>query len=237
MQINLSDHSRPFLHYLEEWYENLPHRSFADIVATTPPEHIALFSIDMINGFCNTGALASPRVGAIKQSVVAVCQEAYDAGVRAFVLAQDSHSPKTPEFRAFPPHCLAGTPESQTIDELLALPFADDMTIIPKNSLSSELGTTLGEWMTAHPHITTFVIVGDCTDLCVYSAAMFLRLQANALNLERTVLLVAHAIDTYDIPVSVAREAGIYAHDGNLHHVLFLHHMALNGIEVVASVV
>jgi len=26
---------------------------------------------------------------------------------------------------------------------------------------------------------------------------------------------------------------GIYAHDGDLHHVMFLHHMAQNGVEVM----
>jgi hypothetical protein len=47
------------------------------------------------------------------------------------------------------------------------------------------------------------------------------------------VIVPADAVDTFDTPVSVARELGIKAHDGDLHHVLFLHHMALNGVEVV----
>jgi hypothetical protein len=32
----------------------------------------------------------------------------------------------------------------------------------------------------------------------------------------------------------VARDLDIKAHPGDLHHVLFLHHMAMNGVEVVA---
>jgi hypothetical protein len=35
--------------------------------------------------------------------------------------------------------------------------------------------------------------------------------------------------------VGVARDLGILAHDGDLHHVLFLHHMAQNGVEVVGN--
>jgi hypothetical protein len=31
----------------------------------------------------------------------------------------------------------------------------------------------------------------------------------------------------------VAYEQHSNAHDGDLHHVLFLHHMAMNGVEVV----
>jgi hypothetical protein len=47
----------------------------------------------------------------------------------------------------------------------------------------------------------------------------------------------ANAVDTFDTPVSTARELRIKAHDGDLHHVLFLHHMAMNGIEVVRALV
>ena len=64
---------------------------------------------------------------------------------------------------------------------------------------------------------------------------MHLRLEANALNLNRRVVVPADVVDTFDTPVSVARELGIKAHDGDLHHVLFLHHMASNGVEVVGS--
>jgi hypothetical protein len=48
------------------------------------------------------------------------------------------------------------------------------------------------------------------------------------------VIVPAAVVDTFDTPVSMARELGIKAHDGDLHHVLFLHHMASNGVEVAA---
>ncbi len=232
--INLSA-AEPFLRYLEEWYAGLPVVELATIVAEHP-ERVAVFSIDMINGFCNEGPLAGPRVQALIQPVVDVFTRAYALGVRQFVLTQDTHDPDTPEFAAYPPHCIRGTSESQTVRELVELPFADTITTIEKNSLSSHLGTRLGDWLRERPELNTFIIVGDCTDLCVYSAAMHLRLEANALNLQRRVIVPANAVDTYDTPVSVARELGIMAHDGDLHHVLFLHHMAQNGIEVVAGV-
>lgn len=234
-KIGLMDKARPFLHYLEEWYDTLPSMSLEEIIGDAP-DKVALFSIDMINGFCREGPLASPRVDALTQPVVDIFRRAYDLGVRALVFTQDSHDPNTPEFEAYPPHCIAGTPESETIVELQELPFQDNITTIPKNSISSHIATTLDEWMQAHPQMTTFIVVGDCTDLCVYSAAMHLRLQANALNIQRRVIVPAKAVDTYDIPVSVAQEAGICAHEGDLHHVMFLHHMALNGIEVIAEI-
>jgi len=233
-RVNLADHSRPFLTYLEQWYATLPAHSLTELVGAAP-ERIAMLSIDMINGFCCEGPLAGPRVGALIAPVAAFFQRAYDAGVRHFVLTQDTHDPNTPEFGSYPPHCLAGTAESEAVDALKALPFYSEMTIIPKNSLSSHLGTQLGPWVAAHPEIDTFVVVGDCTDLCVYSAAMYLRLEANALNLQRRVVVPADVVDTFDTPVSIARDLGIKAHDANLHHVLFLHHMASNGVEVVES--
>lgn len=233
-QINLTDYSRPFLAYLEQWFNALPALPLAELVGSAP-ERVALLSVDMINGFCCDGPLAGERVGALIKPVAALFGRAYDAGVRTFVLTQDTHDPNTPEFAAYPPHCVAGTGESEAVDALKALPFYDQIAIFPKNSLSSHLGTDFGSWLAERPQIDTFVVVGDCTDLCIYSAAMHLRLEANALNLTRRVVVPADVVDTFDTPVSVARELGIKAHDGDLHHVLFLHHMASNGVEVVGS--
>ena len=233
--INLTEQSAPFLSYLESWYNRLPDLTLAEIVGGAP-ERVAVFSIDMINGFCKEGPLAGPRVEALIPAVVATFTQAHALGVRSLVLTQDTHSPVTPEFGAYPPHCIAGTPESQTISELAELPFANGLTIIEKNSLSSYLGTSMASWMAAHPQVETFVVIGDCTDLCVYSSAMHLRMEANALNLKRRVIVPAAAVDTFDTPVSVAQELGIKAHDADLHHVLFLHHMAQNGVEVIGAI-
>lgn len=224
----------PFLTYLEQWYQSLPAGDLAAIIGQQP-ERVALFAIDMINGFCKAGPLAGPRVGALAEPVAALFTRAYGLGVRNLVLTQDTHSPDTPEFAAYPPHCIAGSTESQTVVELTELPFAEQFTTIAKNSLSSHLGTNLGAWLAERPQIDTFIIIGDCTDLCVYSIAMHLRLEANALNLQRRVVVPAAAVATFDTPVALARELGIMAHDGDLHHILFLHHMAQNGVEVFGA--
>ncbi len=233
-RIELAASAAPFLRHLEEWYAALPDADMATIVGAHP-ERVAVLSVDMINGFCKEGPLSGPRVGALVEPVVATLRRAYELGVRSIALTQDTHSPTTPEFAAYPPHCIAGTPESQTVAEIAELPFAGELAIFEKNSLSSHLGTGFSDWVRERPQLETFIIIGDCTDLCVYSAAMYLRLEANALNLSRRVIVPAAAVDTFDTPVSVAQELGIYAHDGDLHHVLFLHHMAQNGVEVVGA--
>ena len=82
------------------------------------------------------------------------------------------------------------------LDELKALPFFENVAIFPKNSINSHLGTGLGAWLQANPQIDRFVVVGDCSDLCTYQAAMHLRLEANALNLSRRVIVPADVVET-----------------------------------------
>ncbi len=230
---NLLVQSEGFLRWLEAWMAALPTLSLAEI----DPRRTALISVDLVRGFCTVGPLASPRVQGIVPSVVQLFRALHARGVRHFLLTQDTHREEAPEFAAFPPHCLAGSEESQTIPELLALPFSDTFVVFEKNSLSSTLNTGLTDWLSTHPDVDTFFVVGDCTDLCVYAAAMGLRLRANAFNIPGVrVIVPADCVQTYDLPVTVAEEIGAMPHDGDLLHAIFLYAMALNGIEVVAHV-
>lgn len=230
--LDLVNTSAPFLTYLERWYGALAPLPLSELVSADP-ERVGLISIDVINGFCTVGALASARVGRIAAPVAQLFERAYTLGVRCLALTQDTHDPAAPEFAAFPPHCLRGTTESEAVDELKALPFYAQLAIFPKNSINSHVGTSLGAWVADHPYVDRWIVVGDCSDLCVYQAAMQLRLEANAANLARRVIVAADVVDTFDMPVATAHDLGIKAHDGDLHHVMFLHHMALSGVEVV----
>lgn len=191
----------------------------------------------MVVGFCSQGNLASPRVAGLIPNVVDLFCRAHAHGIRHFVLVQDTHSQDAPEFRSFPPHCIRGTEESQTIPELQALPFSSEFTVIEKNSLHPSIGTGLERWLEHHPELRDLIVIGDCTDLCTYSLAMHLRLRANAYGLkEQRVVVPANAVDTYDMPIDTAREVGALAHPGDLFHHLFLYHMALNGVQVVRAI-
>src|SRR5215216_6311177 len=101
--INLRDQALPFLGYLEEWYNTLTDLSLEELIGGEP-ERVALISIDVINGFCKSGPLASERVGRIAQPIADLFQRAYALGVRDLALTQDTHDPNTPEFLAYPPH-------------------------------------------------------------------------------------------------------------------------------------
>jgi nicotinamidase-related amidase len=229
----MSGGSKPFLDWLARWEESLPEEKLEEIVSD--PARVALAAVDLTNGFCCEGPLASPRVAGIIPATVRLFQRAYDLGVRHFLLPQDTHDADALEFLAYPPHAVGGTSESDTVDELKALPFSDSFVIIPKNSVSCDIGTDLDPWLDAHSRVTTFIVVGDCTDICVYLMAMHLRLRANVLGVgDARVIIPADCVQTYDLSVEAAAPAGALPHDGDLLHSIFLYHMALNGIEVVA---
>jgi len=233
---NFVEQTKEFLSALVEWERNLPAMSWSDLREEAQQERVALLSIDMTNGFCHEGALSSPRVNGIIPAVVAAFKGAYAIGVRDFVLPQDCHTHNAVEFADFPPHCQVGTSEANTIPELADLPFADLYTIVPKNSINPFIDTSLTEWLDAHRNLSTAIVVGDCTDLCVHQLAMYLKLYANAHNLKMRVIVLENAVQTYDMPIETANTIGALPHDGNFMHLLFLYHMRLNGVEVVREI-
>ena len=224
-----------FLDWLYSWETALPTLDLAE--AISDPAQVAVVSEDLLKGFCDVGPLASERAASIVPDVVDLFNRAHALGVRHFLLLQDTHDPEAVEFSAYPPHCIEGTEESETIDELQDLSFSNLFTIFVKNSIGSNVGTDLGGWLDAHPQVKHFLVVGVCTDICVYHGATFLRVRANVLGQEDArVIVPANCVQTFDTPVGVAEEVGAMPHDGDLLHRIFLYQMALNGVEVVGSV-
>jgi nicotinamidase-related amidase len=232
----LINNNKPFLNYIIDWKADLQALPIADVVQNQP-EHVAVISVDVINGFSYEGPLASPRVAGIVAPITALFQTSYNAGIRSFVLTQDTHPEDAVEFANYPPHCIRGTVESETVEAFKKLPFFDLFQVMAKNSINSALNTNLEAWLDAHPQVDTFITVGDCTDLCTYQLAMHFKLRANAQNQKSRIVLPVDCVDTYDLPVDVAQQIGAVPHAGDLLHHIFLYHMMLNGIEVVAGIV
>jgi nicotinamidase-related amidase len=226
--------SELFLRYVVDWEASLPTVELSSLI--DDPRRAAVLCVDVINGFCHSGPLASDRVKSIIHPIVELFERAHAAGVRHFLLPQDTHEAEAVEFSHYPPHGMRGTEESDTVPELKALPFYRDMVIFPKNSINSALNTGLENWLKEHPAVDTFITVGDCTDLCTYQLAMFLRLRANAHQLRQRVILPVNCVDTFDLPVDTAKPIGAVPHDGDLLHLIFLYSMMLNGVEVVRSI-
>lgn len=227
----------PFLNWVAGWYDGLAPTDLATIAAQ--PERVAVISVDLINGFCYEGPLSGPRVAGIVAPISALFQAAYAAGVRRFVVTQDTHDPNAPEFADWGSHCVRGTREAETVDALKNLPwFQEQVRVFEKNSTSSAHHTGFDAWLDApeQREVDTFLVVGDCTDLCTYQLAMHLKLRANAAGRRVRVIVPEDCVDTYDMPVALAQQLGVMPHDGDFIHRLFLYHMALNGVEVVSHI-
>lgn len=226
-------YNQEFLSWLPEWNKNLKSLNLNEL---SNPESIAVVSVDMVVGFCHKGPLASENVKNIIPNVVEVFNTTHAFGIKNYLLLQDTHKKDAEEFHAYPPHCIEGTDESQNIQELATLPFTNLYTVFEKNALSPAYDTKFDQWLKDHPEVTNFIIVGDCTDLCVYSIAMHLRMSANALQLKRKVIVLANSVATYDMSVENANKLSALPHDAGLLHDLFLYHMFLNGIEICAKI-
>ncbi len=233
MSSSLAQRSAGFVDHVERWLNNRPALKLQSVIQQ--PERVAVLCVDVINGFCTIGPLSSPRVQGIVAPIARLFTAAHALGVRHFVLTQDAHAPDAVEFRQYPPHCIRDTAESETAPELKALPFAETYVVIEKNSISSSVNGQLDRWLDQHPEVDTFIVTGDCSDLCTYQLAMHLRLRANEFQKAGArVILPADCVQTYHTPLDVAEKLGIPPHDGDLLHAIFLFNMAANGVEVVA---
>jgi len=231
----LVNSSSGYLDYLDNWFLSLKPVRFKDI--TSNPSNVAILSVDVTEGFCSEGSLASPRVNRIVLPIKQLLEKSWSSGVRQFILINDNHEPDAVEFQNYPPHCTRGSRESQPVKEIRSLPFFDELHIIPKNSLSPNLNTMLPLLLKNSPWVENFIVVGDCTDLCTYQLAMYLRLDAYSRQIRNyRVIVPADCVDTYDTSVESANKIGVYPHPASLLHPLFLNHMASNGIEVVSRV-
>jgi nicotinamidase-related amidase len=236
----LRERSIAFLDHLDEFQRSLADLSLDTVIDEAGgAANVAIIAVDVVNGFCVEGPLASARVGAIVLPIRRLLEAAHTRGVRHVAVLRDSHTSDAPEFAHFGPHCLDGTAESRLVRELADLPFASGFMDVPKNATSAWAGSeTLRDWVAQREadEVRAFIVVGDCTDLCVYQTAMPLKLSANARNKQLDVIVPVSCVDTYDLPVATARSIGVTPHDADLLHAVFLYHLALNGIRVVRSI-
>jgi nicotinamidase-related amidase len=123
-----------------------------------------LIVVDMLNDFIDEkGALFSGQEARDIIPFIAQRLQAYREVGSLVVYLQDAHAEDDLEFEKFPPHCVAGTWGSRTIDELAPQPGE---IVIHKTRYSGFYGTDLEKVLAAHnPEVVE--VVGVCTSICV----------------------------------------------------------------------
>jgi nicotinamidase-related amidase len=182
----------------------------------------ALVIVDMVNGFAREGALKSPRVEGLIPEIAELSKACDELQITKLAFA-DCHTKASPEFDAYPAHCMIGTSEGEIVDELREI---GGYTLIPKNSTNGFLEEEFQKWFKENEHINTFVITGDCTDICVQQFAVTLKTWFDMQNKKARVIIPVNTVETYDFGI----------HNGDLMNVMALHNIMTNGIEVVAGV-
>lgn len=225
-----------FLSWLSERHQSRPSVSLEGLISSTGgAESVAVVVVDLVEGFCRQGPLASDRILATVEPIAEFLRRADQAGVKEFLFPCDAHSADSPEFQAFPPHCVKGSTESDLVKEIEELPFSHQFQRLEKGSVSSLVGTDLTDRL-AKGESKTIVCCGDCTDLCLYHLAVGLRFHANHHGLRWRVIVSQNLVATYDLPLGTATEIGALPHPAGLLSRVFLYHLELNGVEVVASI-
>lgn len=182
----------------------------------------ALVIVDMINGFLTEGVLASPRSAGVLPAAERLLQFAKEHAIPAAAFA-DCHTEDSAEFTAFPPHCLAGTGESEIAPSLCAI---GGFVRMEKNSTNGFLTQAFQDFLLEHDDCTQFVVCGVCTDICVLQFALSLRAYCNQMNRRIRIIIPVNAVETYDAP----------GHNGDLMQCTALQIMAQAGIELAAEV-
>ena len=206
---------------LEEIYEML-HSLKSISLQKLQKDKTVLIMVDLINGFIREGALKSSRVEEILPAVLKLQKACIQVGIPILAFA-DSHTMASPEFESYPPHCLAGTSEEEIAEELKQ---AGGYQLMRKNSTNGFLEEEFQKWLLSHDKINNFIMVGDCTDICIQQFAVSLKTWFNKENRKSRIIVPMVLVETYDLGV----------HNGNLVHVMSLYNMIINGVEVVQAV-
>ncbi len=182
----------------------------------------ALVIVDMVNGFTREGALKSSRVEGLIPEITGLSKVCDSLDIPKLAFA-DCHTKASPEFDAYPAHCMAGTHEGEIVDEIREL---GGYVLIPKNSTNGFLEEEFHKWLEENQQVNTFIITGDCTDICVQQFATTLKAWFNMQDRKARVMVPMNAVETYDLGL----------HDGELVNLMALYNMMINGIEIVRSI-
>lgn len=182
----------------------------------------AFVIVDMVNGFAREGALMSPRVEELIPEVTELSKACDKMCIQKVAFA-DCHTEASPEFDSYPVHCMKSSSEGEIVDEIKDI---GGYILIPKNSTNGFFEEGFQKWFDENQQINTFIVTGDCTDICVQQFAVTIKTWFNMKNKKSRIIVPVNAVETYDLGF----------HDGDLMNMMALYNMMINGIEIVKSI-
>lgn len=181
-----------------------------------------LVLLDLLNGFTREGPLASVRIEILIPVAEKLTKNALKSGIPVIAFC-DAHLGIASEFDNYPPHCQIGSSESALVKELEKY---TDILRIDKNSTQGWHEPIFQQWRSDHPEIDTWILAGDCTDICVLQFALALKTNDQRQNRNLRVIIPENAVNTFDTS----------EHPGNLHHIIGLSLMMDAGIEIYSEI-
>lgn len=179
-----------------------------------------LFIIDLNNGFAKEGSLYSKRVNHLIKPIVDFTK-LVSKDIKNIIAFTDCHTKESTELLTFPAHCIKDTIECEIVDELKSI---DNIKVIKKNSTNGFFALENLNF----DDIDNIIIVGDCTDICIYQLAITLRSYFNQNNINKNIIVPMNLVDTYDIE---------NIHPAKLLNIVFFNSMLQNGIKVVKEII
>ena len=123
----------------------------------------AVIVADVVRGFLEEGypLFCGEAARRIIPNIQRLLEQEIARSSKVFYIC-DHHAPDDQEFKLFPPHCIAGTPETELIPEVNQYPGE----IVLKTRYSAFFNTSLEQKLKAlRPE--KLIICGVCTDICV----------------------------------------------------------------------
>lgn len=183
-----------------------------------------LIIVDMINGFAKEGALSSPRIEKLINPIENLQRRFKENGIK-IVAIRDAHNKNSLEFKAYPNHCIDGTYESEVVDEIKKNGID---TIFKKNSTNGFTSKEFNDFIETNKNkFKNYIIIGDCTDICIMQLALTLKAYFNEYDMDNRVIVPMKYADTFEFGV----------HNGELLNSMAFYMMKSSGVEVVEDIV
>jgi len=184
----------------------------------------AVIVVDVINGFIEEGPLSDTRIRKIIQPIENLIQ-ALDQAQLVFI--NDAHNEKSTEFDAFPQHCIKGSFESEIVEALNK--YSNQAAVLEKNSTNGFVSEAFQTWFkTASKSVDNFILVGDCTDICIKQLALSIKTYFNECNAKKRIIVPVNSVETFHLDLT--------NHNAQLMNLMSLYDMELGGIEIIGAI-